>query len=296
MEDAHITMTNFDKDISLFAVFDGHGGIASLHNLGQAVALFAQRNFPPLLKTSKAYKEKNYKQALIDVFMEVDRKLGSEEGREELIKIYSEIKGKLLANRSISGGSLELDKIADTTGCTACVALITKTEIYVANAGDSRCVLAKNGIAINMSEDHKPELEFERIRIEKAGGFVEENRINSVISLSRALGDLEFKRNKKYKVNEQMIISIPEVRKQKLTNECDFMILACDGIWDCLGSQNAVDFVVDKLDNDVDRDPAYLSSIASDMMDSILAVALDEDDGLGCDNMTCIVICFNKIN
>lgn len=75
------------------------------------------------------------------------------------------------------------------------MAFITKTEIYVANAGDSRAVLCKRGIAINFSVDHKPELEAEKKRIEKAKGYVEDNRVNGVLNLSRSFGDLDFKRD-----------------------------------------------------------------------------------------------------
>ena len=56
----------------------------------------------------------------------------------------------------------EGDNISMYTGCTACVALITETEIYCANAGDSRCVLSNSGKAIEMSIDHKPELSTEK--------------------------------------------------------------------------------------------------------------------------------------
>lgn len=87
-----------------------------------------------------------------------------------------------------------------STGCTACVVLLTKDSIICANSGDSRCVLNRNGQAIEMSEDHKPDNEGERKRIEQAGGFVEEGRVRGVLSLSRALGDLEYKQNKKMKV------------------------------------------------------------------------------------------------
>ena len=42
------------------------------------------------------------------------------------------------------------------TGATACIVLVTETDIYCANAGDSRAVLSSNNEAIPLSEDHKP--------------------------------------------------------------------------------------------------------------------------------------------
>ena len=90
-------------------------------------------------------------------------------------------------------GRPETDNIALYTGCTACVAIITDTEIICANAGDSRCVLSETGKAIELSIDHKPDLSTEKARIEKAGGFVEDNRVKGVLNLSRSLGDLEYK-------------------------------------------------------------------------------------------------------
>jgi serine/threonine protein phosphatase PrpC len=79
------------------------------------------------------------------------------------------------------------------TGCTACVAIITKDRIICANSGDSRCVIGRGQNALEMSEDHKPDNFGERKRIEAAGGFVEEGRVRGILSLSRALGDLEYK-------------------------------------------------------------------------------------------------------
>ena len=80
-------------------------------------------------------------------------------------------------------------------GCTATLVLITPTEIYCANAGDSRTVLSRNKTANDLSKDHKPDDTEERRRIYAASGYVEENRVNGNLALSRALGDFEYKSN-----------------------------------------------------------------------------------------------------
>ena len=75
--------------------------------------------------------------------------------------------------------------------------LITQEEIFCANAGDSRCVLTtEQTSAYALSEDHKPENEDELIRIENAGGTVEDGRINGNLGLSRSIGDLDYKQNR----------------------------------------------------------------------------------------------------
>jgi serine/threonine protein phosphatase PrpC len=78
-------------------------------------------------------------------------------------------------------------------GCTANVVLITDKKIYCANAGDSRSVMSKGGNAVEMSKDHKPDSEDEKKRIEEAGGYVMGGRTNGVLSLSRAIGDFDYK-------------------------------------------------------------------------------------------------------
>jgi serine/threonine protein phosphatase PrpC len=53
-----------------------------------------------------------------------------------------------------------------------------------------------------MSIDHKPDLSTEKARIEKAGGFVEENRVKGILNLSRSLGDLEYKQDNSISVEQ----------------------------------------------------------------------------------------------
>lgn len=82
-----------------------------------------------------------------------------------------------------------LCKVGYDSGTTAIVALVKDDTLTVANVGDSRCVVCRNGIALEMSIDHKPEDTKELSRIEKAGGKVTgEGRVNGGLNLSRALG------------------------------------------------------------------------------------------------------------
>ena len=66
------------------------------------------------------------------------------------------------------------------TGCTACVCLINDNKAYFANAGDSRVILCKGGVAYPMSIDHKPDLDSEKKRIYKADGWVSEGRVKGM--------------------------------------------------------------------------------------------------------------------
>jgi serine/threonine protein phosphatase PrpC len=84
--------------------------------------------------------------------------------------------------------------------------------LYVANAGDARCVLGVNGKAVPMSVDHKPSLPGERQRILRAGSVINaDGRIDGNLNLSRALGDLRYKRNENLRPHEHAITAFPDV-------------------------------------------------------------------------------------
>ena len=159
--------------------------------------------------------------------------------------------------------------------------------MYFANAGDSRVVLCKKGIAYPMSTDHKPELESEKDRIYKAEGWISEGRVKGNLNLTRGLGDLEYKGNKKLKPEEQIITANPDILIEDLTKDIDFVIVGCDGIWDCLTNQQACDFVLNRINKE--KNPK-LSKIVEEMMDQICATDLYNETGVGCDSMTCIII------
>ncbi|XP_068594932.1 protein phosphatase 1G [Brachionichthys hirsutus] len=176
------------------------------------------------------------------------------------------------------------------SGTTAVVALIRGKQLIVANAGDSRCVVSERGKAVDMSYDHKPEDEVELSRIKNAGGKVTmDGRVNGGLNLSRAVGDHFYKRNKALPPEDQMITAMPDVKVLTLNEDHDFMVIACDGIWNVLSSQEAVDFVSERIKPDQSGTIRTLSSIVDELLDHCLAPDTS-GDGTGCDNMTCVII------
>lgn len=136
----------------------------------------------------------------------------------------------------------------DSIGCTANVIFIEDMKkLYIANAGDSRSVLARGGKALPLSFDHKPENEIERRRIEKAGSTIQDGRVDGNLNLSRSLGDLKYKTNKTLKPDEQPITANPDLKVVDLLPEDDFIIMGCDGIWETKTNEEMVEYIYDKL-------------------------------------------------
>ena len=79
---------------------------------------------------------------------------------------------------------------------------------------------------------------------------------------------------------------------EKITNDTDFIIVACDGIWDCMTSQDSVNYVNERLKKKKSKES--LAALVEEMLDSILASDVASSGGIGCDNMTCIIIEFKK--
>ena len=171
-------------------------------------------------------------------------------------------------------------------GCTSVVAVLIGNTITVANAGDSRAVLCRaGGVTEALSFDHKPLQDRERKRIAAAGGFVNQfGRVNGNLNLSRSIGDMKYKQVGGIPPSGQMITAEPDIVQVTLTSEDEFLILGCDGIWDCLTNQDAVDFVRERIDTTAPTE------ILREMLDSIVSKNPRASAGIGGDNMTALVI------
>ena len=155
----------------------------------------------------------------------------------------------------------------DSIGCTANVIIMEDfKKLYVANAGDSRCVLARGGKAIPLSFDHKPENEIERKRIEKAGSTITEGRVDGNLNLSRSLGDLKYKHNKKLKPEEHPVTAYPDTYIYDLCDDDDFIIMGCDGIWETKSNEEMVEFLYEKIRTCKDS-----KQVVSDLLEDIIS-------------------------
>lgn len=142
--------------------------------------------------------------------------------------------------------------------------------LYTANVGDARIILCRSGKALRLSYDHKGSDENEGKRIANAGGLILNNRVNGVLAVTRALGDTYMK---------DLVTGHPYTTETVIQPESDeFIIIACDGLWDVCSDQEAVDLVRNI------EDPVEASKLLVDH-------ALNR---FSTDNLSCMIVRLDK--
>eukprot|EP00356_Strombidium_inclinatum_P013324 CAMPEP_0170479960 /NCGR_PEP_ID=MMETSP0208-20121228/980_1 /TAXON_ID=197538 /ORGANISM="Strombidium inclinatum, Strain S3" /LENGTH=208 /DNA_ID=CAMNT_0010752425 /DNA_START=120 /DNA_END=746 /DNA_ORIENTATION=- len=184
----------------------------------------------------------------------------------------------------------------DSIGCTSNVIYIDfeMSKLFVANAGDSRCAMGKAGKAVEMSEDHKPEGQVEIDRIRKAGSVITEGRVDGNLNLTRSLGDLKYKNRDHLKPEEQAITANPDTYCFPIDKEIDFIIMGCDGIWESKSNEEMVEWIYARLADQKKAGKEDLQAIVKELLHETCAADVHSSNGVGCDNMTCILIKFNR--
>nr|KJB55108.1 hypothetical protein B456_009G063600 [Gossypium raimondii] len=304
MEDAHAAYPDLDESTSFFGVYDGHGG--------KVVAKFCAKYLHQQVLKHEPYATGDIGASVHRAFFRMDEMMRGQRGWRELAilgdkidKFTGMIEGLIWSPKGGEGIDQDDDWAIEegphsdfsgpTSGSTACVAILRNNQLVVANAGDSRCVISRKGQAYNLSRDHKPDLEAEKERILKAGGFIHAGRVNGSLNLSRAIGDMEFKQNKLLPAEKQTVSANPDINTVELCDDDDFLVLACDGIWDCMSSQMLVDFIHEQLRSSEllhAMQETKLSVICERVLDRCLAPSTAT--GEGCDNMTMILVQFKK--
>ncbi|KAL2622733.1 hypothetical protein R1flu_002938 [Riccia fluitans] len=174
-----------------------------------------------------------------------------------------------------------------TAGTTALTAIVFGRNLLVANAGDCRAVLSKRGKAVLMSRDHKPEEE--KVRIESVGGYVYDGYLNGQLAVARALGDWHMTGLKELRsevsgrhTSGGPLSGEPELQHAELSDEDEFLVIGCDGLWDVFTSQGAVDFARRSLQ--AHNDPERCSR---ELVDEALVRHTT-------DNLTVVTVCFSR--
>ncbi|XP_057468802.1 probable protein phosphatase 2C 11 isoform X2 [Actinidia eriantha] len=219
--------------VAFFGVFDGHGG--------SRTAEYLKNN---LFKNLSSHPDfiKDTKSAIVESFRQTDADyLNGEKGQQK------------------------------DAGSTASTAVLLGDRLLVANVGDSRVVACRDGSAIPLSIDHKPDRSDERQRIEQAGGFIiwaGTWRVGGVLAVSRAFGD---------KLLKPYVVAEPEIQDEEIDG-IDFIIIASDGLWNVLSNKEAVAIVQDITDAE---------SASRKLIEAAYATGSS-------DNITCVVVRFEN--
>ncbi|PON43195.1 Protein phosphatase [Parasponia andersonii] len=262
MEDEHIriddlsshlrSLFQFPTPSAFYGVFDGHGG--------PEAAAFIKKNAMRLFFEDVKFPQTS----------EVDE-IFSEELQSSLRNAFQ------LADQALADDS----NVNSSSGTTALTAMIFGRLLMVANAGDCRAVVCRKGEAIDMSQDHRPIHPPERRRVEELGGYIDDGYLNGVLSVTRALGDWDMKFPRG---SPSPLIAEPEFRQMVLTEDDEFLIMGCDGIWDVMSSQQAVSLVRRGLRRHDDPDQCARDLVMEALRRNTF------------DNLTVIIVCFSPLD
>ena len=269
MEDKHIhTTMPSAPDHLFFGVLDGHGG--------SGCAIYVSGTNPRRnLEEDKC---------LTEILEETDEwvqylRTGKSDGTGKNIKLLESalISAFVLMDNHMRM-YLRMNPLMVETfgGCTGVIVMITPEYIVCANAGDSRATMSKinKPIAIPLSSDHKPTNFEEKIRIEAAGGSVVNKRVDDNLAVSRGFGDFEFKMDKSKGPEGQKVSCIPEFKICTRCTDDEWIILACDGLWDVCSNERAIELVREIGDSGSNT----IVNIAEKMCDK--ALELDSNDNI----------------
>jgi len=300
MEDAVCVVLDQSEPLehfALFGVFDGHGGAAVSRRIADDLPA-------ELLEAAQA--ESHDAGATQPLWDTQDGGLAGRALSAALpamdVKLRALGEGRPGFLPAAGGGAAIPSDVRNAyalTGCTAVVALVecegspevaAPLRVTVANLGDSRAIVCRGGQAVALSEDHKPEDPVETDRIEKAGGFVGAVgpcvRIDGWgLNLSRALGDFHYKARDDLPVGEQKVSVIPDIRTLEFTEEDEFLLLACDGVFELHDNQQAVDHVREQL-----ASGASLSEAVEGLVDASCSDDIFATQGKGSDNVSVMVV------
>jgi serine/threonine protein phosphatase PrpC len=246
-----------DEQWRFFAVYDGHGGRQAMEWLEQHLHHFVANELQSLKPSQPGkYDRASVADALKNAFKQADHELAT--------------------------------LGAWKYGSTATVALIHESlagkTLYLANVGDSRAVLVSGNAVKQLSADHHATNPVEAARVERDGGCIFRKRVCGALSVTRALGDLEFKQEGGG-VSCEPDVSVCSVHGAKA------LVIASDGVWDVLNGVDVKEILEDCIVNAMEK--ATGPAIVGDRLSGTAAQALvDRAKDLGSRDNICALVTF----
>ena len=204
----------------------------------------------------------------------------------------------------------EKGEIKDSSGSCGIIAMIKDKKLIIANVGDSRLVLFKNGLVSFTTEDHKPGSDTEKKRIESAGGKIYQTPslfplyqngkeieipwrvLPGRLSVSRTFGDIEAK-DERFGGMKGVVVALPDITEIELNDEFNFIVIGCDGIFDVLSNEELLECIKivlkEKKMTEFIKDED-IHELCGDFAAMIIKSALAKDSF---DNVSCIVVALN---
>lgn len=289
MEDAVLAKLEMPTPLescAMFGVFDGHGGGEVSRKTAAELPDFVVEH-----AWSQADGEDVPQRALEQALPALDAKLRQDgEGKAGMLPgcaggkpIVSDVK-----NAFGLMGSTAIVALLECEGSTPAEG--SPSRVVVANVGDSRAALCRAGVAIELSEDHKPDSEIERARIEAAGGFVAAvgpcMRVDGWgLNLSRALGDFHYKARDDLPFDEQKVSCAPDMRVEQITEQDEFLFLGCDGVFELHSTQGAIDIARAAI-----MEGKPLTQVVEELVDACCSPDLMRTQGHGGDNVSAMIV------
>lgn len=229
------------------AVFDGHGGDECSNYLVDTL---------PHQIREHMYAERSALTAAIESSRSMAR---PEQATEDAA---SELMRKILKKAYLkTDKDFITPKNAPQSGSTAATLIIMGRRLFAANVGDSRVVLCRTGgQCVELTSDHKPSRPDEAARVRAAGGFILHKRVMGELAITRAFGDKSFKMGIKAMLEDEadeiarglgensdakdltapLVSAEPEIASLVMSHSDEFLLLACDGLFDVFRSQDAI--------------------------------------------------------
>lgn len=224
MEDSHrVKALPHFPSILMAAIFDGHGGDAAafycsknlLENIDQVLGESLANNAGQDLQAA-------FEQAIVAGCIKTD---------ENLLQVVTAKQ--------------------DKSGCVAALVFVDQNTgfLWAATVGDAQATLSSRGVATKLSVIHKPHMPPEQQRIEAAGHYVLNGRLDGALAISRAFGDSQFKMSKTKEGKEETppteraCIAVPSIKQKLLDPGDEFIVIGCDGLWDVMSYEEAIGWV-----------------------------------------------------